>query len=62
MDSPYDRLVTLPEELPEYTLGWEVVRWATKYIRHPQWAAIGKALEVHAVSDSVSFALVRPRR
>lgn len=42
MDSPHDRLVTLPEELPEYTLGWEVVRWATKYIRHPNGPRSGK--------------------
>ena len=27
--SPYDRLDTLPPGLPEYTLGYEVIRWMT---------------------------------
>lgn len=32
---PLDRLVTLPEELPKLTLGWEAVKWATKYLKQP---------------------------
>lgn len=32
---PLDRLITLPDTLPELTLGWEAVRWATKYLRQP---------------------------
>lgn len=34
-DSPANRLITLPQGVPEYTLGWEVVRWAGKYLKHP---------------------------
>jgi hypothetical protein len=34
-DSPANRLVTLPSGVPEFTLGWEVVRWAGKYLKHP---------------------------
>jgi hypothetical protein len=33
--APRDRLVTLPEGLPKYTLGWEAVHWSTKYLRQP---------------------------
>ena len=33
--APADRLVTLPAGLPEYTLGYEAIRWATMYLRHP---------------------------
>jgi hypothetical protein len=34
-DSPADRLVTLPDGIPQYTLAFEVIRWASKYLRHP---------------------------
>jgi hypothetical protein len=30
--APRDRLVTLPEGVPELTLGWEAIHWATKYL------------------------------
>lgn len=33
--SPADRLVTLPEGIPDLTLGYEVIKWATKYLRQP---------------------------
>lgn len=33
--SPADRLVTLPEGVPDLTLGYEVVKWATKFLRQP---------------------------
>jgi hypothetical protein len=34
-DSPANRLVTLPPGVPEYTLGWEAIRAAGKYLKHP---------------------------
>lgn len=30
-----DLLDTLPEGIPELTLGWEALAWAAKYLRHP---------------------------
>ena len=43
--SPADRLVTLPEGLPALTLGWEVVRWATKYLKQPNGPKAGQRFE-----------------
>lgn len=43
--SPADRLVTLPEGLPDLTLGWEVVRWATKYLKQPNGPRAGSRFE-----------------
>lgn len=40
--SVHDRLVTIPETLPELTLGWEVVKWATQYLRHPNGPRAGQ--------------------
>jgi hypothetical protein len=40
--APQDRLVTLPEGLPELTLGWEAVRWASKYLRQPNGPHAGQ--------------------
>ena len=34
-DSPANRLLTLPAGVPQYTLAFEVIRWASKYLRHP---------------------------
>jgi hypothetical protein len=45
LDNPAARLVTMPEGLPTYTLGWEVVRWATKYLKHPNGPRAGKRWE-----------------
>lgn len=33
--APADRLITMPEGLPDFTLGWEVVKWARRYLVHP---------------------------
>lgn len=33
--SAADRLVTLPSDVPALTLGWEAVKWASKYLRQP---------------------------
>ena len=40
--SPADRLVTLPEGVPELTLAWEAVRWAMEHLRQPNGPMVGK--------------------
>ncbi|MEY8577221.1 terminase [Corynebacteriaceae bacterium 6-324] len=37
-----DRLITLPEGLPEFTLGYEALAWAAKYLRHPNGDRVGQ--------------------
>lgn len=37
-----DRLVTLPQTIPELTLGWEAVKWASKYLRQPNGKHAGQ--------------------
>jgi len=44
-ESPLHRLVTLPEGVPKLTLGWEAVRWATKYLRQPNGPRAGQRFE-----------------
>jgi hypothetical protein len=44
-DSPLLRLVTLPDGVPDLTLGWHVAQWATKYIRHPNGPRAGQRWE-----------------
>jgi hypothetical protein len=39
---PLDRLVTLPDGVPELTLGWEAVKWASKYLRQPNGPHAGQ--------------------
>ena len=41
--APQERLATLPEGLPKYTLGYEALAWAAKYLRHPNGIRAGKA-------------------
>jgi hypothetical protein len=43
--APALRLSTLPEELPDLTLGWEAVRWASKYLRQPNGPRAGQRFE-----------------
>lgn len=43
--SPADRLVTLPEGIPDLTLGWEVVRAATKYLKQPNGPRAGQRFQ-----------------
>lgn len=43
--APSDRLTTLPAELPRLTLGWEAVRWASKYLRQPNGPRAGQRFE-----------------
>ena len=40
--APADRLVTLPGGIPELTLGWEAIRWASTYLRHPDGPYAGQ--------------------
>lgn len=53
--APSDRLVTLPAELPRLTLGWEAVRWASKYLRQPNGPRAGHRFEF--TSSQVRFLL-----
>lgn len=40
--SVHNRLSTLPEGVPSLTLGWEAIRWATKYLKHPNGPRAGQ--------------------
>ncbi|MFE3729317.1 terminase, partial [Nocardia sp. NPDC059154] len=40
--SAADRLVTLPEEIPKLTLGWEAVKWASKFLKQPNGPRAGE--------------------
>jgi hypothetical protein len=40
--APLDRLITLPAGVPELTLGWEAVKWASKYLRQPNGPNAGQ--------------------
>ncbi|MEU0492573.1 hypothetical protein ABZ249_25380 [Nocardiopsis sp. NPDC006139] len=54
-DNPADRLITLPEGVPKYTLGFEVIRWATKYLKHPNGPNAGRRWQF--VDSQVRFIL-----
>lgn len=54
-DNPADRLITLPEGVPQYTLGFEVIRWATKYLKHPNGPNAGRRWQF--VDSQVRFVL-----
>lgn len=54
-DSPVDRLVTLPGGVPRLTLGWELIRWAVKYLKHPNGPRAGKRWEF--VDSQIAFFL-----
>ena len=53
--SPASRLVTLPPELPKLTLGWEVVRWSSHYLQHPNGPRAGQRWEF--VESQIRFLL-----
>lgn len=53
--SPTSRLVTLPSGVPELTLGWEVVRWAAKYLRQPNGPRAGERFRF--VDSQIQFLL-----
>ena len=41
--APQERLATLPDGLPKFTLGYEALALAAKYLRHPNGIRAGKA-------------------
>lgn len=53
--SPADRLVTIPEGVPDLTLGWEVVKAAATYLRHPNGPRAGQRWEF--VESQIRFLL-----
>src|SRR5690606_4345588 len=53
--SPADRLITLPSGVPEFTLGFEVIGWARKYLRHPNGPRAGQRWQI--VESQVRFLL-----
>jgi hypothetical protein len=53
--SPTSRLVTLPAGVPDLTLGWEVVRWAAKYLRQPNGPNAGERFRF--VDSQIQFLL-----
>lgn len=53
--APRDRLVTLPEGVPELTLGWEAIHWASKYLRQPDGPNAGERWEF--IESQVRFLL-----
>ena len=55
MTAPRDRIVTIPPGLPELTLGWEGIHWATKYLRQPDGPRAGQRWEF--VESQVRFIL-----
>src|SRR5215469_491274 len=58
--APRDRLVTLPEGLPELTLGWEAIHWASKYLL-PQAARRAGRREpvgVHGIASAIHTLVV----
>lgn len=45
LPAPQDRLVTLPEGIPELTLGYEALVWAGTYLRHTNGMRAGQSWE-----------------
>jgi hypothetical protein len=43
--APRDRIDTLPSGIPDITLGWEGIYWATKYLRQPDGPKAGERWE-----------------
>lgn len=43
--APADRLATLPEGVPDLTLGWEALKWTSKYLRQPNGPKAGQRFE-----------------
>ena len=43
--APRERIVTLPDGIPEVTLGWEAIHWASKYLRQPDGSSAGERWE-----------------
>jgi hypothetical protein len=55
LTAPRDRLVTIPEGIPDITLGWEGIHWATKYLRQPDGPNAGQRWQF--IESQVRFLL-----
>ena len=53
--SVHNRLATIPDGVPPLTLGWEAIRWATKYLKHPNGPRAGQRWQF--VDSQVRFLL-----
>jgi hypothetical protein len=53
--APRDRLVTIPDGVPDLTLGWEAIHWASKYLRQPDGPNVGDRWEF--IESQVRFIL-----
>ena len=53
--APRDRTVTIPDGIPELTLGWEAVHWASKYLKQPDGEKTGQRWEF--IESQVRFIL-----
>ena len=53
--APRDRTVTIPDGIPELTLGWEAVHWASKYLKQPDGEKTGQRWEF--IESQVRFLL-----
>jgi hypothetical protein len=53
--APRDRTVTIPDGIPELTLGWEAIHWASKYLRQPDGQYTGQRWEF--IESQVRFIL-----
>lgn len=42
MTAAAERIITMPDGVPEKTLGWGVMKWCAKYLRHPNGIRAGK--------------------
>ena len=54
LTAPADRLVTLPEGIPPLTLGFEAIKWASMYLRHPDGPHAGPAVVTSSSPRRVS--------
>jgi hypothetical protein len=48
-------MVTIPDGVPELTLGWEAIHWASKYLRQPDGDYVGQRWEF--IESQVRFIL-----
>ena len=55
LPAPLDRLITLPPGMPDLTLGWEAVKWASKFLRQPNGAHAGERFKF--VDSQIRFLL-----
>jgi hypothetical protein len=55
MVAPRDRMITIPDGVPELTLGWEAIHWASKYLRQPDGDYVGQRWEF--IESQVRFIL-----